>query len=68
MGLLDKLKGLLSGNADKVKDGIDKAGDVIDEKTGGKFGDKIEMAEEKVGDMLDNVDEAGDGDEASEEA
>jgi hypothetical protein len=58
MGLLDKLKGLLKGNADKVKDGVDKAGDMIDDKTGGKFGDKIEMAEDKVGEMIDKVDDA----------
>jgi hypothetical protein len=65
MGLLDTLKGMLKGNADKVKGGIDKAGDMIDDKTGGKFGDKIEMAEEKVGDMLDQVEE--DADDAAED-
>ena len=54
MGLLDKVKGLLGGNADKVKEGLDKAGDMVDEKTGGKFTDKIEMAEEKIGDVIDD--------------
>ena len=33
MGLLDKVKDLLSKNADKVDTAIDKAGDVVDDKT-----------------------------------
>lgn len=55
MGLLDKIKGMLGGNADKVKEGIDKAGDMVDDKTGGKYSDKIEMAEEKIADVLDDA-------------
>ena len=58
MGLLDKIKGLLGGNADKVKEGIEKAGDMVDEKTGGKFSDKIDMAEEKIGEVIDDQAEA----------
>lgn len=53
MGLLDKIMGMLKGNADKAKAGVDKAGDMIDDKTGGKFADKVDMAQEKAGDMLD---------------
>lgn len=55
MGLLDNIKNALKGNADKVKDGIDKAGDVIDDKTGGKYSDKIDMAEEKAADAIDDL-------------
>ncbi len=57
MGLLDKVKSMIGGNADKVKDGIDKAGDMIDEKTGGKHTDKIDMAEDKIADVIDKVDD-----------
>lgn len=57
MGLLDKIKGMLGGNVDKVKDGVDKVGDMVDEKTGGKFTDKIDMAEEKIGEVIE--DQAG---------
>ena len=53
MGLLDKVKGMLSGNADKVKGGLEKAGDMVDDKTGGKFTDKIDMAEEKIAEVLE---------------
>lgn len=53
MGLLDKIKGMLGGNVDKVTEGIDKAGDMVDEKTGGKFTDKIEMAEDKIAEVVE---------------
>ena len=56
MGLLDKIKAMIGGNADKVKGGLEKAGDMVDEKTDGKFSDKIEMAEEKIGEVVDKVD------------
>ena len=56
MGIFDKINGLVGGNADKVKDGLDKAGDVIDEKTGGEHTDKIDMATDKIGEMLEDGD------------
>ena len=56
MGLLDKIKAMIGGNADKVKGGLEKAGDMVDEKTDGKFSDKIEMAEEKICEVVDKVD------------
>ena len=59
MGLLDKIKGLIGGNADKVKDGVEKAGDMIDEKTDGKFADKVDMAQDKVGEIIDSESEEG---------
>ena len=37
MGFLDKVKDLVSKNADKVDTAIDKAGDVVDKKTQGKY-------------------------------
>ena len=61
MGLLDNIKGALKGNTDKVKDGIDKAANMIDEKTDGKYSDKIDMAADKVDDLIDRMaDDAGD--------
>ena len=41
MGFLFKAKDLLSENADKVETAIDKAGDIIDSKTQGKYSDTI---------------------------
>lgn len=47
MGFLDKAKDLLSQNADKVEQVIDKAGDIVDQKTQGKYAgtvDKVQSA------------------------
>ena len=57
MGLLDKIKDMLGGNADKVKEGLEKAGDMVDDKTGGKFTDKIDMVEDKVAEVLEDEDD-----------
>ncbi len=46
MGLLDKAKGLLGQHGDKVEGAIDKVADVVDEKTGGKYSDKIDKGAE----------------------
>ncbi|WP_084759397.1 antitoxin [Nocardia mangyaensis] len=45
-GLLGKGKDTVEQNADKINDAVDKAGSFIDEKTGGKYSDKIEKGKE----------------------
>lgn len=52
MSIIDKVKELFGQHSDKAERGIDKAGDVINEKTGGKYSDKIDSAQEKAKDML----------------
>ncbi len=42
MGLLDKAKSLLGQHGDKVEGAIDKVAEVVDDKTGGKYSDKID--------------------------
>ncbi|TLF82784.1 antitoxin [Nocardia cyriacigeorgica] len=37
---------LAAKNADKVDSVIDKAGDIVDQKTGGKYADKVDTAQE----------------------
>ncbi|AVH24974.1 antitoxin [Nocardia cyriacigeorgica] len=37
---------LAAKNADKVDAVIDKAGDIVDQKTGGKYADKVDTAQE----------------------
>ena len=61
MGILDKLKGLIGGNADKVEDGIDKAADLAKDKIGDDHADKIDSAAEKAKDVVEDL--AGDADE-----
>lgn len=53
---LKKAKGLASEHKDKVEDGIDKAADLIDDKTGGKYADQVETGSEKAKDFLENLD------------
>jgi len=56
-GLLkDKAAGFVGENADKVKGGIDKAGDFVDQKTGGKYSDKIDGIQGKASEAVDNLD------------
>ncbi len=65
MGLLDKLKGtkskaakLAAENEDKIDDGIDKAADFIDDRTGGKHTDKIDSAAETAKGAVDKLSES----------
>jgi hypothetical protein len=57
MSMFDKAKDLLSEHADKVDDGIDKLGDLIDDKTGGEHADKVDVAQEKLKEQLDQLDD-----------
>jgi hypothetical protein len=60
MGFLDKLKGTVGkavdDHGDKIAGGVDKAAEVIDQKTGGKHHDKLEQGAEKAKDALDKLD------------
>ncbi|WP_070891692.1 antitoxin [Mycobacterium tuberculosis] len=51
MGILDKVKNLLSQNADKVETVINKAGEFVDEQTQGNYSDAIH----KLHDAASNV-------------
>ncbi|MFC4124618.1 antitoxin [Nocardia rhizosphaerae] len=44
--LAGKAMDLASQHADKVDDVIEKAGDVVDDKTGGKFAGQVDSAQE----------------------
>ena len=56
MGLFDKVKKLAGDNADKISEGVDKATDIIDEKTGGKHTDKLDQVDAKVDEVVQNLD------------
>ena len=60
MGFLDKAKDLMAKNADKVETVINKAGDMVDQKTQGKYAstvDKVQDAAKKV--VQDNTNAGG---------
>ena len=51
----EKAGELAHENRDKVEDLVEKAGSVIDDKTGGKYTDKIAKAKEQVAKGVDKV-------------
>ena len=55
MGLLDKIKGLVSGNKKAVQGGVDKVADIIQSKTPDSVDDKVEAAADKAKDVIDKV-------------
>lgn len=46
MSFLDKIKGLVAKNTDKVDTVIDKAGDLVDKKTQGKYAEHVDKVQE----------------------
>lgn len=66
MGFLDKFKGrggelkdkaadLAKGHGDQIDQGIDKAADLADKATKGKYSDKIDSAADKAKDATDKL-------------
>jgi MT0933-like antitoxin protein len=53
MAFLDKIKNLLSKNADKVDTAIEKAGDVVDQKTQGKYAQHIDKMQDAAKKAVD---------------
>jgi hypothetical protein len=61
MGFLSDIKSKLTKTVDSqgdkiIGDGLDKAADLVDEKTDGKYADKIDSGVDKAKDALDNLD------------
>lgn len=52
MSFIDKAKEFASKNPDKVRQAVEKVGDEIDKRTGGKFADKIDRVQEEAGKRL----------------
>ena len=55
MGFLDKIKNLASKNADKVEMAIDKAGDIVDQKTQGKYAGQVDKVQEAAKKAVDKT-------------
>jgi MT0933-like antitoxin protein len=56
MGFLDKIKSLASKNADKVETAIDKAGDIVDQKTQGKYASQVSKVQDAAKKAVDKSD------------
>ncbi len=59
MGFMDKVKGMLSGHRDQAEQGIEKGGDVIDDKTGGKYAGQVDKGQDAARDALRKLDDGG---------
>jgi hypothetical protein len=57
MGIMDKVRGMFGQHADKVGTGIDKGGDAIDDKTGGKYAEHVDKGQDAAKDALRNPDD-----------
>lgn len=57
MGIIDNLKSKLSGNKKSVKQGVDKAADVVDDHVG-SHADKVHKAAEMTKDQIDKLPDA----------
>lgn len=57
MGFIDKIKDTVAGNADKAEKVIDKAADLVDDKTKGKHSKQIDGAAEKAKDFVEKLDD-----------
>jgi hypothetical protein len=55
MGFLDKVKSLISQNTDKVDQAIDKAGDIVDQKTQGKYASQVDKVQEAAKNAVDKT-------------
>jgi hypothetical protein len=59
MSMFDKIKDkageMLGQHGDKAEEGIDKAAEFADDKTGGKYSDQIDTGAEKAKDMMDGL-------------
>jgi antitoxin protein of toxin-antitoxin system len=55
--MADKAKGALGANKDKADDAIDKAGDQVDERTGGKYGQQVDKGQDMARDAARRYEE-----------
>ncbi|WP_376768454.1 antitoxin [Nocardioides pelophilus] len=51
-----KVTKAVDSSGDKIGDGLDKAADLVDDKTGGKHSDQIDKGADKAKDVLDGLD------------
>ncbi|HUS41398.1 MAG TPA: Rv0909 family putative TA system antitoxin [Ilumatobacteraceae bacterium] len=57
MGFIDSIKSKLGGNKSQVKQGVDKAADVVGDKAG-EHADKVQQGAEAVKDGIDKLPDA----------
>ncbi|WP_405991183.1 antitoxin [Streptomyces sp. NBC_00986] len=53
--LKDKAEEIAGEHGDKIADGLEKAGDLVDEKTDGKHSEQIDTAVDKAQDLVERL-------------
>jgi hypothetical protein len=57
MSMMDKLKQMLKGHEAQTDKGIDKAGDMVDERTQGKYSGQVDTAQDALKQQLRDTDD-----------
>ena len=52
MGIFDKAKDAMSGQQDKVDAGVERAGDMVDDRTESKYAEQVDQGQEMAKDKL----------------
>ncbi|MFD7630937.1 antitoxin [Streptomyces sp. NPDC059851] len=52
MSMIDKIKQMLKGHEGQAAQGVDRAGDFVDQKTRGKYARHVDTAQEKLKEQL----------------
>ena len=52
---VDKAKDLVNGNEAKVDQAVERAGDIVDEKTGDKFSGQVDKGQSLIQDKTGNL-------------
>ncbi len=55
MGVFDSISDAAKDHEAKIEEGIEKIGDFIDEKTGGKFADQVDKVQDLANEGLDKI-------------
>ncbi|MFD9209122.1 antitoxin [Streptomyces sioyaensis] len=50
MSMMDKIKSMLKGHESQTDKGVEKAGDMVDDKTQGKYKGQVDTGQEKLRD------------------
>ncbi|WEH38111.1 antitoxin [Streptomyces sp. NBC_01218] len=48
MSAMDKIKKMLKGHEEQAGKGVDKAGDMVDKKTGNKYEGQVDSAQDRL--------------------
>lgn len=52
MDIVEQIKGVAAGHETEIADGIEKIGDLVDEKTGGQYVAQVDQAQSFLKDQL----------------